>query len=443
MRKRLDPWKGKHLSSGGRLILTNSCLSSLPMYCMGFYLLPEEFHYKMNSIRSNFFWQGAEKKKCYHMAKWEMVTRPKDQGGLGILDSRLMNECLLVKWIWKIAQGSNDTWFKLIKGKYMTKGNFFLSSDRDASQFWKGLHKVKHLFKWGAIYKVRDEEGTLFWKDTWWGDVPLKLVYPRFFDICMDKDARVVDYYEDGEWNIDLKRPLTIVDLQVWDELVTKLVDQELTHGRDEVIWVLDKSKTFTTQFMYRFMTDGGIRKDIYINIWKSKVPLRIKVFCGNYVTEKFRQTWCLKKGWKGSDRCALCQKQETVDHIFFQCSLAYFVWSCLRQVFGRNNIPSSVEEMFCCRIEVKPKRTSLFRLFLLAGMVWALWRNRNKMVFEREFPCSPFVLLRDTVSFLQKWKVLLSEDEQIMLEKKVEEVQSWIFSFKSIDGRGSDIVVI
>jgi hypothetical protein len=37
----------------------------------------------------------------------------------------------------------------------------------------------------------------------------------------------------------------------------------------------------------------------------------------------------------------------------------------------------------------------------------------------------------------------LLSEDEQIMLEKKVEEVQSWIFSFKSIDGGGSDIVVI
>jgi hypothetical protein len=33
------------------------------------------------------------------MAKWEMVARPKDQGGLGILDSRMMNECLLVKWI--------------------------------------------------------------------------------------------------------------------------------------------------------------------------------------------------------------------------------------------------------------------------------------------------------------------------------------------------------
>jgi hypothetical protein len=84
----------------------------------------------------------------------------------------------------------------------------------------------------GAINKVRNEEGTLFWKDTWRGDVPLKLVYPRFFDICMDKDARVVDYYEDGEWNIDLKRPLRIADFQVWDNFITMLDDQELTHGR-------------------------------------------------------------------------------------------------------------------------------------------------------------------------------------------------------------------
>jgi hypothetical protein len=32
MNNRLNPWKGKYLSLGGRLILTNSSLSSLPMY---------------------------------------------------------------------------------------------------------------------------------------------------------------------------------------------------------------------------------------------------------------------------------------------------------------------------------------------------------------------------------------------------------------------------
>ncbi|KAL5677391.1 hypothetical protein ACJX0J_013522 [Zea mays] len=37
------------------------------------------FHYKMNSIRSNFFWQGAEKKKCYHMVWDEFLTHGRDE----------------------------------------------------------------------------------------------------------------------------------------------------------------------------------------------------------------------------------------------------------------------------------------------------------------------------------------------------------------------------
>jgi hypothetical protein len=37
--RRLDPWKEKHLTSGGKHILTNSCLSSIPIYRMGFYYL--------------------------------------------------------------------------------------------------------------------------------------------------------------------------------------------------------------------------------------------------------------------------------------------------------------------------------------------------------------------------------------------------------------------
>lgn len=102
MSRRLDPWKGKWLTSGGRLILTNSCLSSIPIYCMGFYMLKEGIHNQMDGIRARFLWQGAEEKFKYHMAKWDMVGRPKDQGGLGVINTKIMNECLLVKWIWKI-----------------------------------------------------------------------------------------------------------------------------------------------------------------------------------------------------------------------------------------------------------------------------------------------------------------------------------------------------
>jgi hypothetical protein len=125
MIKRLDPWKGKMLTSGGRQLLTNSCLSSIPLYCMGFCLLKDGVHTNMDTIRAKFLWQGAEEKFRYHMAKWEMVSRPKDQGGLGIINTKIMNECLLVKWIWKIFQQPEELWFIILKAKYLGENGFF------------------------------------------------------------------------------------------------------------------------------------------------------------------------------------------------------------------------------------------------------------------------------------------------------------------------------
>ena len=73
----------------------------------------------MDNIRAKFFWQGTKDKFRYHMAKWEMVSRPKDQGGLGIIITRIMNDCLLVKWIWKIVQEPDDLWFRILKATYI------------------------------------------------------------------------------------------------------------------------------------------------------------------------------------------------------------------------------------------------------------------------------------------------------------------------------------
>jgi hypothetical protein len=36
------------------------------------------------------------------MVKWVELANPRDHGGLGFTDTRLMNECLLAKWIIKL-----------------------------------------------------------------------------------------------------------------------------------------------------------------------------------------------------------------------------------------------------------------------------------------------------------------------------------------------------
>jgi hypothetical protein len=61
MIKWLDPWKGNNITSEGKLILTYSCLTSLPIFGLGFYLLAIGAHSKMDSIMAKFLWRVENK----------------------------------------------------------------------------------------------------------------------------------------------------------------------------------------------------------------------------------------------------------------------------------------------------------------------------------------------------------------------------------------------
>jgi hypothetical protein len=60
--KKLSSWKGNLLSSGGRLVLINSVLSSLPMFMMSF-RIPKGVREKLDYYRSRFFWQSMSTRR--------------------------------------------------------------------------------------------------------------------------------------------------------------------------------------------------------------------------------------------------------------------------------------------------------------------------------------------------------------------------------------------
>jgi hypothetical protein len=67
--KKLNCWRSKLLSVGGRLVLLNSVLSSLPMFILSFFELPKGVLKKLDHFRSWFFWQSDEHKKKYRLTK--------------------------------------------------------------------------------------------------------------------------------------------------------------------------------------------------------------------------------------------------------------------------------------------------------------------------------------------------------------------------------------
>jgi hypothetical protein len=67
------------------MVLIHSCLSILPMYIMGMYILPYGVYGNFDNELSRFFWQDRTGRQKYDVVKWSVVCTPKDYGGIGIL----------------------------------------------------------------------------------------------------------------------------------------------------------------------------------------------------------------------------------------------------------------------------------------------------------------------------------------------------------------------
>ncbi|XP_050920434.1 uncharacterized protein LOC127138071 [Lathyrus oleraceus] len=77
IRTRLRSSKGRSLLLGGKFVLINSVMNSLPTYTLSFYKVPYKFLKENCSILSKFLWCGLEEKKLIHCIKWEQVYKSK------------------------------------------------------------------------------------------------------------------------------------------------------------------------------------------------------------------------------------------------------------------------------------------------------------------------------------------------------------------------------
>jgi hypothetical protein len=68
-------------------------------------------------------------------------------------------------------------------------------------------------------------------------------------------------------------------------------------------------------------MTHGGVVDSKLV--WKSKSLLKVRVFLWQMFHDKLPTALTFKRRWHGSPLCRLCNKPETVNHIFFECVFA------------------------------------------------------------------------------------------------------------------------
>lgn len=140
-------WKNLFHNLGGRITLLKSILTSLNIFTLSFYNIPDKVVKEVTKIQSNFLWVGVGYKRKIHWVRWSIVTLPYIKGDLSIKDIVDFNLALLNKWRWKIVQGYKSLWSDVLKARYGDLSmHIFYGGDASkyssSSFWWRDVLKV-------------------------------------------------------------------------------------------------------------------------------------------------------------------------------------------------------------------------------------------------------------------------------------------------------------
>jgi hypothetical protein len=156
------------------------------------------------------------------LTKWNIICRPKDQGGPGVEVLDIKNKCLLSKWLFKLLN-EEGVWQELLHNKYLL-GKMQVTAKPTDSQFWKSLLRAKEDFFSQGSFKIGNGHMARFLEDTWLGDLPLAIQYPSLYNIVRRKNVLVADVLSVAPLNIEFRRALTRNKWDIWIQLVCRLM---------------------------------------------------------------------------------------------------------------------------------------------------------------------------------------------------------------------------
>ncbi|KAL4386357.1 hypothetical protein GQ457_09G021100 [Hibiscus cannabinus] len=244
---------------------------------------------------SNFLWGGSLEKRKIHWVKWADICRPKNCGGLGVIDPNLQNRALLGKWVWKFANDKDTIWQQIIRCKYGYSVDCRLpveSVPRRVSLLWNGVIKsffkddvVGNLLRNNFIIQVGDGKSISFWSDLWLGDFPLKSRFPRIYALSGNKVGKISEFGKKDEsgwvWNLQLRRQPFDWETAQWEELLALLQSfQDSNLNRDWICWASTRDGKYSASSLGKFFSnpsEGAYEWPMLV--WRGLAPPRVEFF--------------------------------------------------------------------------------------------------------------------------------------------------------------------
>jgi hypothetical protein len=413
----------RFLNYGGKLTFVNSVLSSLPTFYMCMLKLNKSIIKVVNRARQHCLWDKKDREHQHSLAAWELVCKPKDKGGLGVINLEIQNDALLMKHLFSFFSHRDTPWVKMVWQAYY-QHSVPHASVPVGSFWWRDVCNLFTTFR--SITKISPGIGNsvLFWKDLWHENL-LALTYPRIYSYATDTDVSLQTMLACDSLD-DMAHLFAIpVSPQAMDELdailaVLNTMRLEADHRHDKWSFFL-LNGSYSAKALYRFMFSGVPASPVFRKVWKSKCLNKQKVFVWLILVDRIntrdmmdRRNWHVSSGLN----CAICQEQarETKDHLFFNCRFARRVWAALGISWPSNPCISAMFEA------AKTSFGGPKFMEVAVCALWGIWKIRNGVIFESEQPN------------FRAWKAIFKHDLGLLVHRvkssQKEELSNWIDSF-------------
>lgn len=273
------------MTQAGRLLLVKSILASLPIFFMCCLDIPQTIKKQIAKYLRHSLWRGSDMEDHMPaMVAWSVVSRPKNQGGLGICNLSVQNNALLLKNLHKFFNSHNIPWVNLIWEIYYSNG-MLPGQNMVGSFWWKTNLKLLDLFKSMAICNIGDGKSALFWTDQWHSTCLFQCL-PHLSSFTKNtllsvQEATNLEYLEDL-----FHLPLSTQAYEEFQQLEIIFEEVRSSEYRDcndtwSYLW---GSANFSSSKAYTCMIGVKIVPPHFQWVWNTSCQRKHKVFSG----------WCL-----------------------------------------------------------------------------------------------------------------------------------------------------